>query len=69
MGGGGQLRRRTLRRDFGRGRGNVAVRIGDVDVKVREAALDSLRTNVNDYAMDLSGDMRVDILRTGLTKR
>ena len=47
----------------------VIERIGDVDVKVREAALDSLRTNVNDYTMDLSGDMRVDILRTGLTKR
>ena len=42
-------------------------RVRDVDVKVREAALDSLRKNVN--LDDLTEDQRVEILRYGLTKR
>jgi hypothetical protein len=46
---------------------NVIERVKDVDVKVREAALDSLRENVN--VDDLTEDQRVEILRYGLTKR
>ncbi|KAL7535040.1 hypothetical protein ACHAXR_006229 [Thalassiosira sp. AJA248-18] len=42
-------------------------RIKDVDVKVREAALDSLRVNVE--FGDLTEDWRVEILRMGFTKR
>lgn len=45
----------------------VIERVKDVDVKVREAALDSLRENVN--LDDLTEDQRVEILRYGLTKR
>jgi hypothetical protein len=45
----------------------IIERVKDVDVKVREAALDSLRENVN--ADDLTEDQRVEILRYGLTKR
>jgi hypothetical protein len=45
----------------------IIERVKDVDVKVREAALDSLRENVT---MDnLTEDQRVEILRYGLTKR
>ena len=42
-------------------------RVRDVDVKVREATLDSLRENVN--LDELTEDQRVEILRYGLTKR
>lgn len=45
----------------------VIERVKDVDVKVREAALDSLREYVN--LDDLTEDQRVEILRYGLTKR
>eukprot|EP00984_Skeletonema_dohrnii_P008548 scaffold3157_cov105-Skeletonema_dohrnii-CCMP3373.AAC.1 len=45
----------------------VIERVKDVDVKVREAALDSLREHVN--LDDLTEDQRVEILRYGLTKR
>ena len=46
---------------------HIIERVKDVDVKVREAALDSLRENVN--VDDLTEDQRVEILRYGLTKR
>mmetsp|Transcript_17817 Transcript_17817/g.38497 ORF Transcript_17817/g.38497 Transcript_17817/m.38497 type:complete len:1137 (-) Transcript_17817:266-3676(-) len=46
----------------------IIERIKDVDVKVREAALDSLRENVH-FSTGLTEDQRVEILRTGLTKR
>ena len=45
----------------------IIERVKDVDVKVREAALDSLRENVT--LDDLTEDQRVEILRYGLTKR
>jgi hypothetical protein len=45
----------------------IIERVKDVDVKVREAALDSLRENAN--VDDLTEDQRVEILRYGLTKR
>jgi hypothetical protein len=45
----------------------IITRIKDVDVKVREAALDNLRENVNFEQLD--EDDRVEILRMGLTKR
>jgi len=47
----------------------VIGRIKDVDVRVREAALDSLRTGVGDFAAELSEDARAEILRTGFSKR
>ena len=46
----------------------IITRIKDVDVKVREAALDNLRENVN-FMEQLDEDDRVEILRMGLTKR
>mmetsp|Transcript_37049 Transcript_37049/g.66693 ORF Transcript_37049/g.66693 Transcript_37049/m.66693 type:complete len:1161 (+) Transcript_37049:84-3566(+) len=46
----------------------IIERIKDVDVKVREAALDSLRDNVH-FEEHLTEDQRVEILRMGLTKR
>ena len=46
---------------------HVIERVKDVDVKVREAALDALRVNVS--LDDLTEDQRVEILRYGLTKR
>jgi hypothetical protein len=47
----------------------VIGRIRDVDVRVREAALDSLRTKVGDFNAELSEDARAEILRTGFSKR
>ena len=47
----------------------VIGRIKDVDVRVREAALDSLRTKVGDFNAELSEDARAEILRTGFSKR
>eukprot|EP00578_Thalassiosira_sp_NH16_P026939 CAMPEP_0181102626 /NCGR_PEP_ID=MMETSP1071-20121207/14420_1 /TAXON_ID=35127 /ORGANISM="Thalassiosira sp., Strain NH16" /LENGTH=1128 /DNA_ID=CAMNT_0023185621 /DNA_START=90 /DNA_END=3477 /DNA_ORIENTATION=+ len=46
----------------------IIERIKDVDCKVREAALDALRTRV-DFEEQLTEDQRVEILRNGLTKR
>jgi len=45
----------------------IVERIKDVDIKVREAALDNLRENVK--LERLTEDQRVEILRMGLTKR
>lgn len=47
----------------------IIERIKDVDVRVREAALDTIRMNVHDFVVELTEDMRVEILRMGLTKR
>ena len=46
---------------------SIINRVRDVDSKVREAALESLRAKV--CFRDLTEDQMVDILRTGLTKR
>ena len=46
---------------------SIIERIKDVDGKVREAAIDSLRENVELEALDVEG--RVEVLRNGLTKR
>lgn len=46
---------------------DVVVRLKDVDVKVREAALEALRENVG--LDDLEEEMMVEILKNGLTKR
>ncbi|KAL3776578.1 hypothetical protein HJC23_008050 [Cyclotella cryptica] len=46
---------------------SIIVRVKDVDAKVREAALESLREKVG--LSDLTEDQMVEILRTGLTKR
>ena len=40
-----------------------------MDVRVREAALDSLRTKVGDFNAELSEDACAEILRTGSSKR
>ena len=47
---------------------SIIERIKDVDVKVRESALDYLRERIN-FATQLTEDQRVEILRTGLTRR
>jgi predicted transcriptional regulator len=46
---------------------NVVLRLKDVDVKVREAALEALREKVG--VNDLGEEVMVEILRNGLTKR
>jgi hypothetical protein len=46
----------------------IIERIKDVDGKVRESALDYLREKVT-FGTQLTEDQRVEILRTGLTKR
>lgn len=45
----------------------IVVRLKDVDVKVREAALDALREKVS--VNELGEEVMVEILRNGLTKR
>lgn len=45
----------------------IVVRLKDVDVKVREAALEALREKAS--VDDLGEDVMVEILRNGLTKR
>ena len=47
----------------------IIERIKDVDVRVRDAALDTIRMNVHDFVVELTEDMCVEILRMGLTKR
>jgi hypothetical protein len=47
----------------------IIERIKDVDVRVRDAALETIRMNVHDFIIDLTEDMRVEILQMGLTKR
>lgn len=46
---------------------NIVLRLKDVDVKVREAALEALREKVG--VNDLGEEVMVEILRNGLTKR
>ena len=46
---------------------SIVVRLKDVDVKVREAALEALRKKVS--LNDLGEEVMVEILRSGLTKR
>jgi len=47
---------------------SIIERIKDVDVKVRESALDYLREQIH-FVTQLTEDQRVEILRSGLTKR
>jgi len=47
---------------------SIIERIKDVDVKVRESALDYLREQIH-FVTLLTEDQRVEILRNGLTKR